>query len=366
MVHVTRPFLPPLDEFIVYLERIWKSGRLTNNGPLHRELEQALRGYLGVEHISLFANGTLALIAALKVLGLEGEVITTPFSFVATTHAIQLCGLQPVFADIDPETLDLDPAAVERAITPRTAAILPVHVYGRPCDTEGLGKAAASRGLKVVYDACHAFGVEVNGRSLLDSGDLAVLSFHATKVFNTCEGGAVVCHDPETKRRLDLFRNFGFVDEVTVASPGLNAKMNEIQAALGLLQLDYIDGAMAERAALADRYRAFLSGLPGLRLLDDIPGVRHNNCYFPVLVDGRTFGASRDGLYEKLKRNGVHGRRYFYPLISRFPPYDALGSARPGNLPAAEEAASRVLCLPIYPGLTEGEQDMIIELVGGL
>lgn len=348
---VTSPHLPPLEEFHAYLEEIWESKWLTNNGKYHRALEQALCDYLNVPYISLFSNGTLALLTALQALRITGEVITTPFSFVATTHALWWNNIKPVFVDIEPETFNLDPAKIEAAITPQTTAILPVHVFGNPCAVEQIQEIADTYGLKVIYDACHTFGVTINGVPVLNYGDLSIMSFHATKVYNTFEGGAIVCQDEATKKRIDYLKNFGFAGETTVVAPGINAKMNEVQAAMGLLQLNYIDQAIAKRQAIAQAYRQQLCGVPGITFLEDMPGVKHCYAYFPILVDQEQYGLSRDTLYEELKRHNIFGRRYFYPLISQFPTYRALESAQPGKMPVAERVTEQVICLPIYPDL---------------
>jgi dTDP-4-amino-4,6-dideoxygalactose transaminase len=348
---VTSPHLPPLEEFQEYLKDIWDSKWLTNNGKYHRALEQALCEYLGVKYISLFSNGTLALLTALQVLRITGEVITTPYSFVATTHSLWWNNIKPVFVDIEEHTCNLNPEKIEAAITPQTTAILPVHVYGNPCAVQQIKEIADTYGLKVIYDACHTFGVTINGVPVLNFGDLSVMSFHATKVYNTFEGGAIVCHDEATKKRIDFLKNFGFVSETRVVAPGINAKMNEFQAALGLLQLKYVDQAIAKRRAIAEAYRAQLADIVGIRFLQDLPGVKHCYPYFPIWVNKEQYGASRDELYEGLKRHSIFARRYFYPLISQFPTYQGLESAHPGKLPVAEEATEEVLCLPIYPDL---------------
>lgn len=358
-ITVTQPSLPPLDEFIHYLEKIWDNKWLTNNGPFHQELEQNLCDYLGVKYISLFSNGTLALITALQALRISGEVITTPFSFVATTHALWWNNIKPVFADIDAETFNLDPAKVEAAITPNTSAILPVHVYGTPCDLSAFEEIAKRYNLKLIYDAAHAFGVKVNGNSVLNFGDLSILSFHATKVFNTIEGGAIICHSEEMKQHIDDLKNFGFRDEVTVVAPGINAKMNELQAAFGLLQLKYVDEAIAKRKAITKLYRDCLTNIDGITLLSDIQDVAHNYSYFPILVDNEKYGLSRDELYNKLKDNLVFGRRYFYPLISNFPTYSGMNSSQVSNLPVANEIGNKILCLPIFEQLGK---DQIIKI----
>ncbi|WP_295937780.1 DegT/DnrJ/EryC1/StrS family aminotransferase [uncultured Alistipes sp.] len=363
-ITVTRASLPPLEEFTPYLEQIWESRWLTNNGPLHRQLEQELADYLGVKYISLFCNGTLALLSALQALGIhEGEVITTPFSFVATTHALWWNRIDPVFADIEPQYLNLDPGRIEAAITERTRAIMPVHTYGNPCRVDQIERIAARYDLKVIYDAAHAFGVKCDGRSVLNCGDLSVLSFHATKVYNTIEGGAIVCHTPEMKHHIDNLKNFGFRGETTVEEPGINAKMNEVQAACGLLQLRYVDGYIERRKQIAALYRELLKDVQGIRFAGDMPGVEHNYSYFPVLVDEQRYGMSRDELYEKLKRHNIFARRYFYPLISDFAPYRDLPSARKENLPVASKAAEQVLCLPIYPDLPFEEVESICSLL---
>ena len=350
-IYVTRPTLPPLEEFTEYLRKIWDNRTLTNMGPFHRQLEEELAAYLGVKHISLFTNGTLALFTALQALRITGEVITTPYSFVATTHALWWNNIKPVFADVDPVYCNLDPDKVESSITPQTTAIMPVHVYGNPCDVEAIRQIADTYNLRVIYDAAHTFGVRSNGKPVLNFGDISVLSFHATKVFNTFEGGAIVCRDKKTKRHIDDLKNFGFRGETTVVAPGINAKMNEIQAAMGLLQLKYVDENIGQRKQIARLYREHLHGIPGLRCLDDMPGVQHCYTYFPVFIDKEKYGMSRDALYEKLKQHNIHCRRYFYPLISGFPTYRELPSAKEENLPVANLLANQVICLPIYPGL---------------
>ena len=350
-IFVTQPFLPPLEEFTKYLEKIWESKMLTNNGPFHQELENKLCEYLGVKYISLFSNGTLALVTALQALRITGEVITTPFSFVATTHAIWWNNIKPVFVDIEPDTFTLDPDKIEAAINPKTTAILPVHVYGNPCNVERIKAIADTYGLKVIYDACHTFGVTINSVPVLNFGDLAVMSFHATKVYNTFEGGAIVCHDEATKKRIDNLKNFGFAGEVSVVAPGINAKMNEVQASMGLLQLKYIDQSIEKRREIAICYREELKGVNGISYLNDLPGVKHCYSYFPILIDKDKFGKTRDEVYEELKLQNIFGRRYFYPLITQFPTYRGLESAQPGKMPVAERVTEEILCLPIYPGL---------------
>lgn len=361
-IYVTQPHLPPLEDFMPLLREIWDSKVLTNAGPFHQKLETALCKYLGVEHISLFANATIALVTALQALRISGEVITTPYSFVATAHSLLWNGIKPVFVDIEPGSLNLDPACIEAAITPQTTAIMPVHCYGRPCDVDRIQKIADTYGLKVIYDAAHAFGVQCHCGSVLTHGDLSVLSFHATKVFNTFEGGAIISPDAKTKRRIDQLKNFGYVDEVTVVAPGINGKMNELQAAIGLLQLQHIDGAIEKRAALAQRYREKLTATKGIRFLPEQDGIRSNHAYAPILVES-DFPVGRDALYQRLAEEGVHGRRYFYPLISEFPMYRGLPSAVPANLPVATEVASQVVCLPLYPELEFADQDRVIDTI---
>lgn len=361
---VTRPHLPALERLVPFLEEIWDSRVLSNGGPLHKRLEAALAEYLGVEHIALFANATLALVAAQRALGVSGEVITTPYSFVATAHSVLWSGAEPVFVDIDPETLNLDPARIEAAITARTTAILPVHCYGRPCDVAAIQRIADAHGLQVIYDAAQAFGVRCDGGSVLRHGDLSVLSFHATKVFNTFEGGAIVCPDAKSKAWIDRFKNFGFVDEVTVAMLGLNGKMNELQAAVGLAQLPQVDAQIERRRRIDARYRAALAGVRGIRCLPAAPRTVGNHTSFPILV-GDGYPISRDRLYATLKEQGVHGRRYFFPLITDFPMYRGLPSAAPDNLPVATRAARQVICLPIYPDLAPADVDRICDLIAG-
>jgi dTDP-4-amino-4,6-dideoxygalactose transaminase len=361
-IYVTRPFLPPLEEFIPYLEEIWASKWLTNGGPFHQKLENELAAYLGVEHLALVSNGTLGLVVALQALHVTGEVITTPYSFVATAHSLLWNNLKPVFVDIDPKTCNLDPEKIETAITPQTSAIMPVHCYGTPCDIEGIKRIADVYGLKVIYDAAHAFAVRAKGESILNHGDLSVLSFHATKVFNTFEGGAIVCHDAKMKQRIDYLKNFGFADEVTVTAPGINGKMNEFQSALGLLQLKHLQDAIEARKKIAQYYLEEFQELQGITCLAAQPGVALNYSYFPILVDP-DYPLSRDGLYQKLRENGIFSRRYFYPLISNMPMYRGLPSAAAANLPVATSIAEQVLCLPIYPDLQQDELLLIIEAV---
>jgi len=361
-INVTQPSLPPIEEFIPMLRKIWDTKILTNGGPFHNELEDALCRYLGVDHISVFANGTIAMVAALKALKITGEVITTPYSFVATAHAIMWNDLVPVFVDIDPVTLNLDPSKIEDAITPRTTAIMPVHVYGNPCDVDAIEAIAQKHHLKVIYDAAHAFGVKCHCGSILAHGDLSVLSFHATKVFNTFEGGAIVCRDAETKKHIDQLKNFGFTGEISVEQVGINGKMNEMQAALGLLQLQYVDENIRRRAEIEDRYRNALMSIPGLRCLPSGLSAQSNHSYFPIIVE-QNYPITRDTLYNKLKENGINGRRYFYPLITQFPMYCELPSARIGALPVAERVAQQVICLPIYPALADMDQDRIVRIL---
>ncbi len=367
-IYVTQPFLPPLDEFTPYLQQIWSNKILTNGGPFHQQLERALCEHLGVPHLALLTNGTIGLVTALQSLRITGEVITTPYSFVATAHSLLWNGITPVFVDVDPATLNIDPARIEAAITPRTTAILAVHCYGHPCDVKAIQGIADRYNLRVIYDAAHAFGVASPEGSVLRHGDLSVLSFHATKVFNTFEGGAVICPDATTKTRIDRLKNFGFTDEVTVVAPGINGKMSEINAAFGLLQLKYVDSALSRRAEIDRNYREQLGEVPGLRCLalasTKPEGYRDNYSYFPVLVDDE-YGMTRDALYQKLKARNVFSRRYFYPLISDFPMYRALPSAQRANLPVAATASDRVLCLPIYPGLEAADQQRVIDLIRG-
>ena len=361
-IYVTQPYLPPLEEFTPYLEQIWANKVLTNGGPFHQQLEQALCDYLGVQHVALFTNGTLGLITALQALRVTGEVITTPYSFVATAHALLWQNCKPVFVDVEPNTLNLDPAKIEAAITPQTTAILPVHCYGNPCDTAAIQKIADNYNLRVIYDAAHAFGVEDKGGSILRHGDLSVLSFHATKVFNTFEGGAIICPDAKTKQRINHLKNFGFVDETTVVAPGINAKMNEVNAAFGLLQLQHMPHVMQRRAEIDAYYREQLVHVPGITCLPKGIQTVANHSYFPILV-GPDYSLNRDALYEKLKEHGIYTRRYFYPLITDFPMYRGLPSAAPANVVTASHAAQQVLCLPIYPDLKNNTQKNIIQII---
>ncbi|MDA3834254.1 MAG: DegT/DnrJ/EryC1/StrS family aminotransferase [Spirochaetales bacterium] len=363
-IFVTQPYLPPLEEFIPYLEKIWDSKILTNGGQMHQKLEQALSEYLGVEHIAIFNNGTIALLTALQALRITGEVITTPYSFVATAHSILWNGLTPVFVDIDPNTLNMDPAKIEAAITSRTSSIMPVHCYGNPCDVTAIQKIADNYNLRVIYDAAHAFGVEDAGGSVLRHGDLSALSFHATKVFNTFEGGAIICPDAKTKKHIDNLKNFGIVDEVTVVASGINGKMSEVNAAFGLLQLKHIDSIMARRKEIDKLYKGQLSDVKGINIIQGSGQTISNSSYFPVLV-GADYPISRDELYQNLKAHNIYARRYFYPLITDFPMYRGLPSAQPDNLQVATEVAQQVLCLPIYPDLNNDELNRITAILKG-
>ncbi|MDX9694886.1 MAG: DegT/DnrJ/EryC1/StrS family aminotransferase [Bacteroidales bacterium] len=361
---VTQPAMPSLHEFIPYLEKIWESKWLTNNGQFHQQLESELADYLGVKYVSLFANGTLALLTALQTLKISGEVITTPYSFVATTNALWWNNLKPVFVDIDPDYHNLDPEKIAAAITPNTTAIMPVHVYGNPANLERIQEIADIYGLKVIYDAAHAFGVNYKGTSVLNYGDLSILSFHATKVFNTFEGGAIISHDEKTKKRIDYLKNFGFVDEITVTAPGINSKMNELQAAFGLLQLKDLKTNIKKRKEIAVRYNQGLMNIKGITLFKEFPGTEdYNYAYYPIFIDENEYGKTRDELYNHLTENGIFGRRYFYPLISNFPIYSGLKSAAPDNLKVANMVSQEVICLPIYPELELENVDFIINLI---
>ena len=362
-ITVTSPLLPDLGEFNELLKQIWDSKWITNNGSFHKKLEDALCEYLKVPYISLFTNGTLPLLTALQALRITGEVITTPYSFVATTHAIWWNGCKPVFVDIDPATGNIDPDKIEAAITPRTSAIMPVHVYGKPCDTKRIKEIADKYGLKVIYDAAHAFGVEVNGESILNAGDMSTLSFHATKVYNTVEGGAMVMHDAETKKRIDYLKNFGFAGETEVVGPGINSKMDEVRAAFGLLNLKQVDAAIEARHQVAIRYREALRDVEGITFFEDMPEVKHNYSYFPIFVDADKYGMTRDELYFKMREHGVWGRRYFYPLISTFSTYRALPSAAKENLPQAHKMADTVICLPMHHGLSNSDLYKVIDII---
>ena len=364
LITVTSPLLPDLKDFEKCLEDIWSRKWLTNNGEYHKQLEIDLAKYLGVEYISLFTNGTLPLITAFQALGItSGEVITTPYSFVATTHSIWWNGLTPVFVDVDPIYGNINPAMIEAAITKKTVAIMPVHVYGNPCDTENIKKIADKYGLKVIYDAAHAFGVKVNGKSILDAGDVSTLSFHATKVYNTVEGGALICHSAEMKKKIDQLKNFGFTGEITVENPGINSKMDELRAAYGLLNLRQVDIAIESRRRSAERYRKAFKNIDGIRFMDDIPYVRHNYSYFPIFIDEEKFGMSRDSLYELMKDKNILGRRYFYPLITEFEPYKNYPSAKKDILPVATDLADRVICLPLFAYMRDEDIDRIINCI---
>ena len=343
------------------LREIWASKWITNNGSFHKQLEKELAAYLKVPYISLFTNGTLPLITALQALRITGEVITTPYSFVATTHSLWWNGIKPVFVDVDPATCNLDPSKIEAAITPKTTAIMPVHCYGKPCDTKAIQEIADKYGLKVIYDAAHAFGVEVNGESVLNAGDMSTLSFHATKVYNTIEGGAMVMQDEVTKKRIDYLKNFGFANETTVVAPGINSKMDEMRSAYGLLNLRQVDAAIAARQKVANSYREALRDVEGISFFDDMPGVRHNYSYFPIFIDAERFGKTRDALYQEMKEANVLGRRYFYPLISEFSTYKGLPSATRENLPVAYRLADTVLCLPMHHDLSDADIDRVLK-----
>lgn len=364
-IPVTQPFLPPLEEFIPYLEQIWENRWLTNNGPFHQRLEAELCDYLGVQHISLFTNGTIALVTALQALRITGEVITTPFSFVATSHSLLWNNLKPVFVDIDPQNFNLDPARIEAAITPHTTAIMPVHCYANPCDVEAIQRIADNYGLRIIYDAAHAFGINYKDKSLLRHGDLSVLSFHATKVFNTFEGGAIISQDAKTKQRIDYLKNFGFADEVTITAPGINGKMSEFQAAFGLLQLKYVGEAIVRRKEIDNQYRKALKNVPGIVVPTPSDNATSNYSYFPILVE-KNYPLTRDELYLKLRENNILARRYFYPLISEMPMYRGLASSATSNLTIASEMARKVLCLPIYADLTKSDQDTISQIIRGI
>lgn len=362
-ITVTSPLLPDLDEFGECLKQIWDSKWITNNGSFHRQLETELAAYLKVPYISLFTNGTLPLITALQALRISGEVITTPYSFVATTHALWWNGIKPVFVDIDRNTGNIAPDRIEAAITPKTTAIMPVHVYGKPCDVDAIQAIADKYGLKVIYDAAHAFGVEVNGESILNAGDVSTLSFHATKVYNTIEGGALVMHDEKMKKRIDYLKNFGFAGETEVVAPGINSKMDEVRSAYGLLNLRQVDAAIEARHQVAIKYRDALRDVEGIEFWDDMLGVRHNYSYFPIFVDAEKYGMTRDELYFKMKEQGVLGRRYFYPLISEFTPYRGLPSAAKENLPVATKMADEVICLPMHHALIEEDVERILRCI---
>ena len=362
-ITVTSPLLPNLDDFNEMLKEIWASKWITNNGQFHQQLEKALAEYLKVPYISLFTNGTLPLLTALQALCITGEVITTPYSFVATTHSIWWNGCKPVFVDIEEDTCGIDPEKIEAAITPKTTAIMPVHCYGKPVKMRQIQEIADKYGLKVIYDAAHAFGVEVNGESVLNSGDMSTLSFHATKVYNTLEGGALVMHDEQTKKRIDYLKNFGFAGETEVVAPGINSKVDEVRSAYGLLNLKQVDQAIAARQKVAQKYREALRGVPGIRFFDDVSGVRHNYSYFPVFINAEVYGKTRDQLYFEMKEKNVLSRRYFYPLISEFSTYRGLPSATPDNLPVATKIANEVICLPMHHALTDEEIERVLNYI---
>ena len=362
-VYVTQPSLPPLDDFLPYLRAIWESKWLTNSGAFHNQLEAALAEHLGVQHLSLFSSGMDALQTGLSVLDVQGEVITTPFTFAATPHAIHLNGCVPVFCDIDPVTLTMAPELVEGLITDRTTALLPVHVYGNPCDHEQLKAIADKHGLRLLYDAAHAFDVKKDGMSVCAWGDLSVLSFHATKVFSTCEGGAIVTPHAWVKKQVDSFRNFGIENETTIVGPGINGKMDELRAAYGLLNLKHADSTLEKRRKVARYYREHLSSTKGIRVLDELSNVDANYGYFPILVCAEEYGLTRDMLYEQLKSISVFTRRYFYPLVSHVTPYNRHPSAHPDKLPVAEKIAKEVLCLPIYSELGNGDVERVVRFI---
>lgn len=363
LITVTSPLLPSLEELNVYFQDIWRSKWITNNGEYHKKLEKALCEYLKVPYISLFTNGTLPLITALQALRITGEVITTPYSFVATTHALWWNGIKPVFVDIDPATGNIDPDMIEVAITSRTTAIMPVHVYGQPCNMKRIQEIADKYGLKIIYDAAHAFGVEVNGKSLLNAGDMSTLSFHATKVYNTIEGGALIIHDEATKKRIDYLKNFGFAGETEVVAPGINSKMDEVRSVYGLLNLKLVDAAIEARHQVAVKYREALRLVEGITFFDDMPGVKHNYSYFPIFVDAKRYGMTRDELYFKMKEQNILGRRYFYPLISTFTTYRKLPSASLENLPQAHKMADEVICLPMHHALSDEDIQRILNVI---
>ena len=362
-ITVTSPLLPDLEEFNTLLKEIWESKWITNNGQFHQQLERELAKYLGVPYVSLFTNGTLPLLTALQAMRVTGEVITTPYSFVATTHCIWWSGCKPVFVDIDPATGNIDPDKIEAAITPKTTAIMPVHVYGKPCDTQRIQEIADKYGLRVIYDAAHAFGVKVDGESILNAGDMSTLSFHATKVYNTLEGGAMIMQDKEMKKRVDYLKNFGFANEIEVIAPGINSKVDEVRAAYGILNLRQVDAAIEARHQVAIKYREAVRPVDGISFMDDMPGVRHNYSYFPIFVDAEKYGMTRDELYFKMKEQNVLSRRYFYPLISEFSTYRGLPSASKENLPNAHKMADSVICLPMHHALGEEDVERILKLI---
>lgn len=362
-ITVTSPLLPSLEELNVYLQDIWQRKWVTNNGYYHKELEKALCEYLDVPYISLFTNGTLPLITALQALRITGEVITTPYSFVATTHSLWWNGITPVFVDIEPDTCNIDPDKIEAAITSRTTAIMPVHVYGNPCHVKRIQEIADKYGLKVIYDAAHAFGVKVDGESILNVGDMSVLSFHATKVYNTVEGGALVVRDEQSKRNIDYLKDFGFAGETEVVAPGINGKMDEIRSVYGLLNLKQVDAAIEARHRVAVCYREALRNVEGITFMNDTPNVQHNYSYFPIFVDAEKYGMTRDELYFKMKEHNVLGRRYFYPLISSFCTYRELKSARQENLPVATKVAEQIICLPIHHALDKEDWGRVLRII---
>lgn len=376
IITVTSPLLPNLEEFNELLKQIWDSKWITNMGQFHKQLELALADYLHVPYVCLFTNGTLPLMTALQALRITGEVITTPYSFVATTHSIWWNHCKPVFVDIDPRTGNMDPDKIEAAITPATTCIMPVHVYGKPCDTKRIQEIADKYGLKIIYDAAHAFGVEVpaqkygleaydeNGLAgIMNAGDMSTLSFHATKVFNTIEGGALVVHDEKSKKRIDNLKNFGITDDVTVVAPGINGKMDEMRSAYGLLNLKLVNAAIESRHQVAIKYRQALRFVNGIAFWDDMPGVRHNYSYFPIFIDAEKFGMTRDELFFKMREHNIWSRRYFYPLISNFATYSGLPSAAKENLPLANKMAEEVLCLPMHHALTDQDIDRILTII---
>ena len=363
IITVTSPQLPDLDEFNELLKEIWASKWITNNGSFHKQLEKALAEYLKVPYISLFTNGTLPLLTALQALRITGEVITTPYSFVATTHSIWWNGCRPVFVDIEEGTCGIDPEKIEAAITPKTTAIMPVHCYGKPVNMDAIQTIADKYGLKVIYDAAHAFGVELKGESVLTKGDMSTLSFHATKVYNTLEGGALIVKDEATKKRIDYLKNFGFAGETEVVAPGINSKMDEVRCAYGLLNLKQVDAAIERRHQVAIKYREALRDVPGIRFFDDMPNVRHNYSYFPIFITAEEYGLTRDELYFKMKEQGILGRRYFYPLISSFSTYRGLPSATTENLPVATKMANEVICLPMHQNLTDENIERVLSSI---
>lgn len=363
-VYITRPTMPPLSSYTASLEKIWQTCWLTNDGEFHLQFEQHLRKYLQVDHINLFVNGTIALLVALQALRINsGEVLTTPFTFPATTHVLHWNRVTPVFCDIDEKTFNIDPKKIENHITSDTKAILAVHVYGTPCDVGAIQAVADRHGLHIIYDAAHAFGVKINGRSILEHGDISALSFHATKLFSSIEGGALVSGSEQQRKRINFLRNFGISDEETVIGPGINGKMNEFQACFGLLQLELIEQEIRDRQRLTLLYREKLAGVEGLTFLEDTPGVRHNYSFFPVLLDPAVFGMDRNRLFDMLKTCNVFPRKYFFPLCSQYPCYSALPSASPDNLPVATRVAEQVLCLPLYGQLDESVVETICEII---